>query len=327
MTELVLAHLSDPHLTHLGEVRGRELLSKRVLGYLSWRTHRRHVHRSEVLDALLTDLRGVAADQVVVTGDLTHIGLPQEFRQAAAWLPRIGAPDRVFVIPGNHDAYRWAPWSETFALWAPYLASDPGAPAASTDGRAPLPTLRVRNGVALIGLSTARPSPPFMATGRIGRAQLEALGDMLRTTGERGLFRVLLIHHPPVPGSIRWRKRLTDAPALGAVLAERGVELVLHGHAHRDSRLWLPTPAGRAPVIGVRSASMHGPDAARRAQYHVFRISRRGRGWNVRLSVREYAPEEHRFTPVGAWEVDSPGPRERGTDSDREKEMETETET
>ena len=126
-----------------------------------------------------------------------------------------------------------------------------------------------------------------------------------------------------VTSSIRWRKRLTDAPALAAVLAERGVELVLHGHAHRDSRLWLPTPAGRAPVIGVRSASMHGEDAARRAQYHLFRISDRGGAWNVRLSVREYVPDEHRFAPVDAWEVELPGPRER----DKESERGTETET
>ncbi len=302
----MLVHFSDPHLTDLTGVRRRELLSKRVLGYLSWRTHRRHVHRAEVLEALLSDLREVAADQIVITGDLTHIGLPREFRQVAAWLPRVGEPDRVFLIPGNHDAYVAEPWNETFALWAPYLASDAGTPEASESGRGPLPTLRVRDGVALIGVSTACPSAPFMATGRLGRTQLQALARVLRATGERGLCRVLLIHHPPVPGSIRWRKRLTDARALGAVLADHGVELVLHGHAHRDSRLWLQTPSGQAPVIGARSASLDGHDVGRRAQYHVLRLSRRPFGWRMRLSVREYAPGTAGFAAAGEWETDLP---------------------
>jgi 3',5'-cyclic AMP phosphodiesterase CpdA len=309
----VLAHFSDPHLTDLTGVRRRELLSKRVLGYLSWRTHRRHVHRAEVLEALLADLRAVGPDQIVITGDLTHIGLPREFRQVAAWLPRVGASDRVFVIPGNHDAYVSEPWDETFALWAPYLASDAGTPGASESGRGPGPTLRVRDGVALIGVSTACPSAPFMATGRLGGTQLQALARVLQSTGERGLCRVLLIHHPPVPGSIRWRKRLTDARALAAVLAEHGVELVLHGHAHRDSRLWLRTPAGQAPVIGARSASLDGQDLARRAQYHVFRLSWRPGGWSLRLSVREYAPEKGGFAAVGEWETGLPAaPTRRG---------------
>lgn len=305
-SDFVLAHFSDPHLTDLTGVRRRELLSKRVLGYLSWRTHRRHVHRAEVLEALLADLQGVAAEQIVITGDLTHIGLPREFRQVAAWLPRVGGPDRVFVIPGNHDAYVAEPWNETFGLWAPYLASDAGAPDASENGRGPLPTLRVRDGVALIGVSTAWPSAPFMATGRLGPTQMQALARVLQATGERGLCRVLLIHHPPVPGSIRWRKRLTDARALEAVLAEHGVEMVLHGHAHRDSRLWLHTPAGQAPVIGARSASLDGHDAERRAQYHVFRLSPRPGGWRMRLSVREYTPETGGFAAVGEWNTDLP---------------------
>ena len=38
-----------------------------------------------------------------------------------------------------------------------------------------IPTLRRRGPVALIGLSSAVPTPPFMATGTLGRAQLEAL--------------------------------------------------------------------------------------------------------------------------------------------------------
>ena len=75
------AQLSDPHLSSLDAVRPRDLLGKRALGYLSWRHKRRFEHRREVLDALERDLAGTQFDQMLVTGDLTHIGLPEEFKQ------------------------------------------------------------------------------------------------------------------------------------------------------------------------------------------------------------------------------------------------------
>ena len=94
------------------------------------------------------------------------------------------------------------------------------------------PTLRLRGDVALIGLSTARPSAPFFATGRLGERQLEALDRMLESTGADGRFRIVLLHHPPGRDTVRWRKSLRDGEALRDVLARRGAELILHGHAH-----------------------------------------------------------------------------------------------
>ena len=73
---LYFAQLSDPHLTSLQRVRWRQLMNKRVLGYLSWHRKRRAEHRGEVLDALLCDLRQTQPEHIVITGDLTHIGLP-----------------------------------------------------------------------------------------------------------------------------------------------------------------------------------------------------------------------------------------------------------
>ena len=73
-----LAHLSDPHLTSLAAVRLRQIANKRILGYLSWRQRRRFVHRTDVLDAVVDDLKRQQPDHIAVTGDLTHIGLPAE---------------------------------------------------------------------------------------------------------------------------------------------------------------------------------------------------------------------------------------------------------
>ena len=100
-----LAHLSDLHIAPLPRVRPRDLMGKRLLGYLSWLQRRRRVHIREILDAMVRDLRAIEPDHVAITGDLVNIALPEEFRQAAAWLRELGRSDWVTVVPGNHDVY------------------------------------------------------------------------------------------------------------------------------------------------------------------------------------------------------------------------------
>lgn len=288
--EFVLAHLSDLHLSSLEVVRLRSLLGKRLLGYLSWRLRRRREHRSEVLDALRADLQGQRIDHIAITGDLTHLGLPQEFREAAAWLARLGTPQAVTVVPGNHDAYAHERWNETFACWSAYMAGDGAGEMAAFDDV--FPSLRIRRHVALIGLSTATPSAPLLATGRLGQRQLRCLDRILEQSAASGLFRIVLLHHPPASHTVHWRKSLLDGAELREVLARRGAELVLHGHAHFSAAARLDTPHGTVAAIGVPSASATGREAGRRAQYYLYRIVRRaGDGWQLGVSVRTYAPE------------------------------------
>lgn len=293
---LSFAHLSDPHLTTLQGVRWRQLMNKRMLGYLSWHRRRRAEHRSEVLDALLEDLQQTRPEHVVITGDLTHVGLPDEFHQARLWLDRLGACDRVTVIPGNHDAYVRTAWDSTYAQWAPYMQSDPEY--AGESGQAMFPTLRVRNGVALIGLSSAVASAPFMATGTLGKAQRERFSRLLQMTGRQGLFRLVLLHHPPRVEDEKWRKRLTDGRALCRILDEQGAELILHGHGHRIAESGVPYKGGEIPVFGIPSASAIGHKPGRAAQYHVYRVRRTASDWSVAVSVRGFHAESQRFVQL-----------------------------
>src|SRR3546814_14710570 len=78
---------------------------------------------------------------------------------------------------------------------------------------------------------------------------------MLRRLGEAGHFRVVLLHHPPGPGKVAWRKRLVDAEAFRRVIAEAGAELILHGHDHTFGSEVIEGPGGPVPVVGVPSAS------------------------------------------------------------------------
>ncbi len=296
-TSFTLAQLSDPHLSSLIGVRIGDLLNKRVLGYLSWYLRRRAEHRGEVLSALVRDLRAVGPDHIVVTGDLTHVGLPSEFRQAREWLDSLGTPSDVTVIPGNHDAYVTTAWDRTFALWTPYMVSDQTG--THRNAQAVFPSLRVRGSAALIGLSTARPSAPFLAVGSLGSDQLRKLEQILEETSRRGLCRILLIHHPPFAGTVAWRKRLTDGASLRTVLARHGAELVLHGHTHRTSLAQMETASGSIQAIGVPSASARGRRPGRRAQYHLYRVTRTGQGWDVKVSVRGYSSADERFIAEG----------------------------
>jgi len=285
------AHLSDPHLTSLVGVEHRALFNKRLLGYLSWRRRRRDEHRAEVLDALRRDLNRDALSQIVVTGDLTHVGLPGECREALRWLRALAPPQQVALVPGNHDTYVAADWAETLGQWSQYLRGDEAA--ADND---PFPSLRVRGALAFIGLSSACPKPPLLATGTVAAAQLARLPALLDEAGQRGLFRVLCIHHCPLPGVDAWRKRLTNADEVQALVRRHGAELLLHGHGHRSQWHEMELQNGRRiPVVGVASASARGAHGEA-AAYNLFDVHARAGGWTLNAESRRFDPDGGRFT-------------------------------
>ena len=185
MPVYTFAHLSDPHLTSLEGVNMRELFNKRILGYLSWRSHRREEHRVEILQALVEDLREMQPDHMVITGDMTHVGLPQECREVSAWLSSLSDPQRLTVIPGNHDAYVAAQWGKTMGLWMPYMASD----AATSHTQDTLfPALRERGPLALIGLPVLVQPLPSLLQGDWGRHNWQPWSACYRRQRLRGGF-------------------------------------------------------------------------------------------------------------------------------------------
>jgi len=243
-----------------------------------------------VLEALLADLREMQPDQMVVTGDLTNISLPSEFPLALEWLQRIGPPERVSAVPGNHDAYVRVPRELSWDLWSEYLTSDSGV-AAGTGVH--FPTLRVRGPLAIVGVNSALPTGPFLASGALGSEQLQRLEVMLAELARGEHFRLLLIHHPPFRAELSRRRCLADAEALAALLSRTGVDLILHGHLHRTRFATMPGPGGPIPVVGVRSASDCGSKPGKRAQYHLFRLheeapSNGRRRYGIELSRRSY---------------------------------------
>jgi 3',5'-cyclic AMP phosphodiesterase CpdA len=273
-----LAHLSDPHLAPLPAPRWRELIGKRATGYINWQRRRRFIHDPTVLAKIVVDLKAQAPSHIAVTGDIANIALPEEFTRGRAWLESLGNPTDVSFVPGNHDAY--VPEAGVLAdhAWRPFMSED--------NETAGFPYARRRGPLGLIGISTGVPSPPFFATGLIGNEQLAALALTLDELKAEKLFRVVLIHHPPVSQAAR-HKRLIDAHILLHVIATHGAELVLHGHDHLHMINWLDGPNGaRVPAVGVPSASAAWGMSKDAAAYNLYAIDGAPGAWTCELISR-----------------------------------------
>lgn len=273
-----LAHLSDAHLAPLPEPAWLELIGKRITGYINWRRKRRFIHDAAVLDALTDDLRRQAPDHIAMTGDIVNIALAAEFIRGRDWLTHLGSTRDVSLVPGNHDIYVNEAGAFAQRQWGAYMTDDE-----DTGG---FPYVRRRGPVALIGLSSGVPTAPFLATGWLGTKQLAEFAAVLNTLGNEGLFRVVMIHHPPVTRAPR-HKRLLDASVFLRVIATHGAELVLHGHDHVHMLNWLNGPNGtRVPAVGVPSASAKPGADKDAAAYNLYGIDGARGAWRVEMVSR-----------------------------------------
>lgn len=297
-----LAHLSDVHLAPIAGFRLRYWNTKRALGFLNWQRGRRRVHVREVADRIAADVLAHEPDHIAVTGDLANLGLPGEYENAAAWLAQLGDPQRVSVVPGNHDIYSGRLGDDTcLKAWAPYMRNSESW---TDDAPVQFPYVRTEGPVALIGLNSAVPTPPFVAAGRLGQGQLDQFALSLERLAAAGYIRVVMIHHPPLPGQARPRRALQDAAAFASVLDRHGAELVLHGHNHRQTLAWHRHSGGRIPVLGVASASagrLHKNEPL--ARYHLIRLWREDGVLHITCETRGLTSPEGDVTTIETAEL------------------------
>jgi 3',5'-cyclic AMP phosphodiesterase CpdA len=267
LTELRIAHFSDTHVLALKGVGPAAFLNKRFTGAVNLAFHRARTYRVEVFEKLLEAIGALAPTHTICTGDLVNLALDPEFERVAGLLRERFAPDALTLVPGNHDCYakdavRAGLFERYFGAWQPRdLAEGPG----------PYPVVRLLDEVALIGLTTAVPTPVFMATGEIGEAQLAALVRVLDRPEVADRFRVLLLHHPLLPDPTRMEalRRLVDAEKLIEALwrcGRKGPDLIVHGHNHEFVRNALP--GSKVPILQVASGSRTG--RAHRAEFNVY---------------------------------------------------------
>jgi 3',5'-cyclic AMP phosphodiesterase CpdA len=281
-----LAHLSDAHLAHMRKrLVLRNFSTKRIIGGVSWFMKRRHVHSLAVADAIQASIIAAKPDHVALTGDLVNIAAWNEFPAAAGWVARFGPPERLTIVPGNHDAYVPVPWNEGLSHLMPWMQADRQD---SEAGAAQFPFVRLRRNVAVIGVNSGQPQTYHRAAGTVGARQLRDLAHILTTLGQQGFCRIVLIHHPPLPGLAIARKALTDSSAMQDTLAKAGCELVLHGHNHRSMLNWFSTASGATPVIGVPSASIAGDHKHEAAGWNSYGIRRMQGLWQIDLTPHRW---------------------------------------
>jgi 3',5'-cyclic-AMP phosphodiesterase len=208
---MILAQLSDPHICGPGHLLFGRADSAAALADAVAR-----------LNDLVTP-----PDLVVVTGDLTDRGVPEEYAEFRRVMKPLASP--YVVLPGNHDRRR--------AMRAAF----PDLPRTG-----PLHYSVEHLPVQLICLDSLIEGS---GKGALGAGQLHWLDLTLGAAPDRPT--VVALHHPPFSTGITHVDAvgLTDADAFGAVIARHGqVERVIAGHVHRAlQRRWFGTLASTAP--------------------------------------------------------------------------------
>lgn len=286
-----LIHLTDPHLSSLDGHSWRAALGKRHAGYLSWRFGRRLKYRRETLESLTTAIRAETADQLILSGDLVHIGLEEEIHEVSSWLGELAPPEQIFFVPGNHDVYARDSWEALrrhwhFVLPAPVV----GAHDSSTSA---YPYVRDVGTVRLIGASSAGVTPVFSARGSLGQEQIDRLDILLGEARASGRMPWLVMHHPPLPQMSPWRRALKENHALRALLTARQPALVCYGHQHQNAcftqgavRMFCTAPASDVETASFRI-------------FDIEPVEQGGRqSWRIHMRLKSVAADGVSFTLV-----------------------------
>jgi 3',5'-cyclic AMP phosphodiesterase CpdA len=278
-----LIHITDPHLSTLDGLGFLAVRGKRRSGYLSWYKKRRYVHRREILDQLTESVASQNPDRVLLTGDLVHIGLEREMKEAATWLRTLGSPGKVILVPGNHDNYASDSLESMHRQWGDYL---PERNKGEHDYTSGYPFVHHAGSLKITGVNTSCVTRIFSAAGELGPGQRERL-DACFAAAEENLFHCLLIHHPPLPGITYRRKALRDAKELEEIIHRKKPQLVLYGHIHcnREDHL------ADTRVYCTASAS-----DADNASYRIFDLEQADSGWHCRMRLMTF--QEKQFKPA-----------------------------
>jgi 3',5'-cyclic AMP phosphodiesterase CpdA len=293
MRPYIIAHFSDLHICDIKNIRFKDLLNKRLYGYLSYKIHRGKKFNSTILHYLAEDLTNLSPDHIVITGDLTHLSLRADYDSILKLLTSLGDSSKITIIPGNHDFYIPGMGNIALNLWRNYMISDNTLTKEVT-----FPFLRIRDDIALIGVNTSHTTPPFFAYGHLGSEQLTALNNILSKLDDN-LFTVLLIHHPPLKGVVSPRKELKDIKEFYGISYLHKIKLMLHGHSHYLSFNKLKTNGMYIPVFGVPSILSIKNDKNKISSYNIYCIDQRNNHTEVIIQTRSFSLSDKKFEIAG----------------------------
>ncbi len=273
-----IGHISDLHILELDDPGPLKFLNKRLVGGLNLLLKRSDAHSTKVVEQALEHLDDLGVDHIVISGDLTNLALDSEFAAARRIVDGLrGGHDRVSVVPGNHDYYTpGAVRDNRFERhFDPYLRSD--LPDYQLESGYPFCHLRA--GVAVVGLNSGIASPWLFATGKVDADELAAADSLLDHPELRDRFKIVVVHHPLLPDEhhpIQFNRRLLNAQDVLAMVRQKDVDLVLHGHNHYFSLLKVPKLGSPGTTYiceaGSTSVAMGGGDPMMSGKFNIYTV-------------------------------------------------------
>lgn len=226
-----------------------------------------------MLEKVMDELRGFKPDHLAITGDLVNLATPREIISARAWLKNNCDKYHTSLVPGNHDAYVPGAFKSATDAWRPWISGN------DTRLNDQFPYMKALGPVAIIGFSTSNATLPFRATGKFTNAQAVIGKKLLAKAKKDGLFRVILIHHPPYHNATHPMKKMIGIDRFQEMISESGAELILHGHTHLNTIQKIEVPNGSAKTVGISSASQTAGDKKPVAGFNLFDIENHTDGW------------------------------------------------
>jgi 3',5'-cyclic-AMP phosphodiesterase len=169
-------------------------------------------YRQELLRTAIAEINAAGPDLVVIAGDLTDDGYPDQYPVAKEELSALAAA-QVVRVPGNHDARNvgYLHFEDTFGTRDSRLQLELGG-----------------LDVAVVAVDSTKPD---LDEGEIGREHYGWIEEGF--AGEADL-RLFVCHHHlmPIPATGRERNQVRDAGDVLSLLRRCEVDLVLAGHRH-----------------------------------------------------------------------------------------------
>ncbi|MGK5093349.1 metallophosphoesterase [Deltaproteobacteria bacterium TL4] len=223
----IIVHISDLHFNSYPKT-WKEWSSKRALGAFGLFVRRAREYPIQRAQCLVRTLQERPWDHLVITGDLTSLGLEREFALARETLaPLLTNPEKVTIIPGNHDRYVQEACNPDLFQQYFGLFFDPSG----FQGK------RLNENWHLIGWDSTHPNDWLTAAGTVKRTTLLQTEKYIQRHSPESRF-IIANHYPvwfPEHHKIHRRHELHNLFQVQQWLMKQSqIHLYLHGHVHRN---------------------------------------------------------------------------------------------
>ena len=286
----IISHISDLHIPIIKSPKYRELFNKRMIGYINHHSKRKNLHRIENLKLVIEDIHSNETDHTLITGDLVNLSLESEFINASNFLHENFPQNNFSIVPGNHDAYVKIDYKKSLGHFDASLKNTN-----LSFSNSPFPFLKLVDGIAIIGLSTAVQSPPFMCWGKISKEQIQLFDELLESIDQKNYFKIIMLHHPLHQFGFLNMKGLLNKNAIIDKILKKGADLIIHGHLHREEINFIKYNNTTIPCIGAPSSSKFNDGLLSYLQYEIRKTDDT---WALKVYRRNYNFRTNSFEQI-----------------------------